>query len=238
MLQLALSEASASIPSEITPLTDQEKVRLRTLIRTIERGLSTFLEVGAALLEIRGSRLYRETHSTFESFCRDTFGLARSTCDGMIRSASVAQSLQQNGVELSPAITESVIRPVASLPSSELQSATWKLVEAASPKCGPTQPVASKVCRVIKNALESGGTNDNGHKPRSRSHPSRERPFVQSAQRLSAYKGFDAGIVTAHVEKLPSARSVYTACSNLIERCKLVQERLIERFPELEKSHA
>jgi hypothetical protein len=39
--------------------------------------MSTFLEVGACLLELRSSRLYRETHSTFESFCRDTFGLAQ-----------------------------------------------------------------------------------------------------------------------------------------------------------------
>jgi len=140
MLQLAPKEASPAIPNAITPLTDQEKVRLRTLIRTIERGLSTFMEVGAALIEIRSSRLYRETHSTFESFCRDTFGLARSTCDGVIRSASVAQSLQGNGIELSPTITEAVIRPVASLPSPELQSAAWKLVEAASPQCCRRNP--------------------------------------------------------------------------------------------------
>jgi hypothetical protein len=188
MLQLAAEQADAPVPSESTPLTAQEKVRLRTLIRTIERGMSTFLEVGAALIEIRGSRLYRETHSSFEAFCRDTFGLARSTCDGMIRSVSVAQSLQQNGIELSPTITEDVIRPVASLPAP-LQPAVWKLVEATSPKCGPTQPMASKIARIIKNAIEPNGTNGNGHKPRSRSHPSRERPFVQAAQGSRRTKG-------------------------------------------------
>jgi hypothetical protein len=156
----------------------------------------------------------------------------------MIRSASVAQSLKENGIELAPTIPEAVLRPVASLPSPELQTATWKLVEAASPKCGPTQPISSKIARVIKNAIEPKGTNGNRNKPRNRSHPSRERPFVQAAQRLSAYDGFDAGIVTAHIDKLPSAWSVYSACSNLIERCKLVQERLVERFPELEAANA
>jgi hypothetical protein len=64
MLQLALDQASAAI----VPLTQQEKIRLRSLVQTIQRGMSTFLEVGACLLELRGSRLYRETHSTFESF--------------------------------------------------------------------------------------------------------------------------------------------------------------------------
>ena len=36
-----------------TPLSAQEKVRLGQLVRIVERGLSQFLAVGAALLEIR-----------------------------------------------------------------------------------------------------------------------------------------------------------------------------------------
>jgi hypothetical protein len=95
-------------------------------------------------------------------------------------------------------------------------------------------PVAAKVCRVIKNAIEPNGTNSNGHKPRKREHPSRERPFVQAVQRLSAYEGFDAGIVTSHIEKSPNAWNLYTACSKLIERCTAVQYALAKRFPELE----
>src|SRR5436309_3357243 len=173
MLQLAPAESGQG---RITPLTQQERIRLRSLVQTIERGMSTFLEVGAALIELRSSRLYRETHSTFESFCRDQFGLARSTCDSVIRSASVAQTLKENGIELAPTITEATIRPLTALPSPELQAATWKLVEAASPKCGPTQPVASKIARVIKNAIEPDGSNGNGHKPRSREHTEREVP--------------------------------------------------------------
>src|ERR1700750_1967586 len=98
MSQLAVED----LCPPVSPLTHQEKIRLRSLVQTIQRGMSTFLEVGSSLLELRSSRLYRETHSTFEEFCRDTFGLARSTCDGMIKSASVAQSLKENGIELSP----------------------------------------------------------------------------------------------------------------------------------------
>jgi hypothetical protein len=124
-------------------------------------------------------------------------------------------------------------KPVSIRLPEALQPVGWQLIEAVSSKAGPTSTVSSKVCRVLRNAIESGETNGNGHKPRSRSHPSRERPFVQAAQRLSAYQGFEPGTVTAHIEKLPSAWSVYAACSKLIERCQLVQERLAERFPEL-----
>jgi hypothetical protein len=37
--------------------------------------------------------------------------------------------------------------------------------------------------------------------------------LVQAAQRLSAYSGFEPNIVMAHIEELPSAWSVYSACS-------------------------
>jgi hypothetical protein len=151
----------------------------------------------------------------------------------MIRSASVAQALQQNGVELSPSITEAVIRPVASLPSPELQSATWKLIEAASPACGPTQPVASKIARAIKNAIEPNGTNGNGHKPRKKEHTSRELPFLRPVTRLGTYPSFDATLVVSHLDKFVPAAGAYAMCGKLIERCEAVREVLETKFPEL-----
>jgi hypothetical protein len=45
-----------------------QKSRRTELENVIERGLSTFVEVGNALLEIRDSKLYRETHPTFEAY--------------------------------------------------------------------------------------------------------------------------------------------------------------------------
>lgn len=47
-----------------TALSATEGGRLADLEVTIERGLTTFVEVGAALSEIRESRLYRQTHGT------------------------------------------------------------------------------------------------------------------------------------------------------------------------------
>ena len=231
-----MSAALETLCSEITPLSDQERLRLRTLVRTIDRGMSTFLEVAKALEEVRSSRLYRGTHTDFQSWCKDTLALARSSVDCLIRSGETAQLLIDNGAQLPSNTSEAVIRPLASLPSPELQTAGWKLIQAVAPSAGVTQPVAAKVSRVIKNAIETDGSG--GHKPRSRSHPSRERPFVQAAQRLSVYEGFDAQIVTAHIDKLPGAWSLYVACAKLVERCKAVQDCLATRFRELEASRA
>jgi hypothetical protein len=50
-------------------LVPDERFRLSELEIVIEGGLQTFVDVGLALGEIRDSRLYRETHATFEDYC-------------------------------------------------------------------------------------------------------------------------------------------------------------------------
>jgi hypothetical protein len=228
---VALIEQPNVPESAPQPLTTEEKIRLQQLIRTVERGLSQFLAVGAALSELRSSRLYRETHDSFESFCRETFGLARSTTDQVIRSATAAQLLIDNGIELAATTTEATVRPLSTLPAA-LQPVGWQLIQAVSPKCGPTQPIAAKVVRTIKNAIESPG-DSNGHKPRHREHPAREQSFISPVRRLSAYKGFDANLVTSHVEKFSSALSAFTACRIMADRCLSCCSILAKRFPEL-----
>lgn len=52
-------------------LTTVEVNRLESLERTIERGMKSFLEVGAALCEINSKRLYRAQYETFEAYCRE-----------------------------------------------------------------------------------------------------------------------------------------------------------------------
>lgn len=64
----------------------------------IERGLSTFVEVGNALLEIRDSRLYRESHATFEDYCRERWAMAKTHANRLIGAAQVVSDLAPMGV--------------------------------------------------------------------------------------------------------------------------------------------
>ena len=57
---------------------DIDTSRLHELEATIARGLETFAEVGAALLEIRDQKLYRGSHKTFETYLRDRWEISRS----------------------------------------------------------------------------------------------------------------------------------------------------------------
>jgi hypothetical protein len=55
------------IPSEVQ--------RLIICERTIEQGGLTFIEVGAALQEIRDSKLYRAEFKSFERYCISRWGV-------------------------------------------------------------------------------------------------------------------------------------------------------------------
>lgn len=61
--------------------------RLAELETVIERGQQTFVEVGNALAEIRDQRLYKETHATFEAYCRERWGFGRNYANKQIAAA-------------------------------------------------------------------------------------------------------------------------------------------------------
>ena len=60
-------------------LTEAQENRFAELEGIIERGQKSFLEVGAALIEIKNSKLYQNTHGTFEAYCKDRWGLVRKS---------------------------------------------------------------------------------------------------------------------------------------------------------------
>src|SRR6516225_1480432 len=106
MVSCSLDEIADTIP-----LTTKERVLKERLEAIVERGIQQFLEVGLALGELRAKRLYRTTHPTFAEYVKDRFGLARSTVDGVIRSAQTAQSLLDSGLDLPANVGEAMIRP-------------------------------------------------------------------------------------------------------------------------------
>lgn len=67
-----------------------ERDRLVELEAVIARGLQTFVEVGAALLEIRESRLYRETHASFGAYLEDRWQMSRQRGYQLIDAAEVS----------------------------------------------------------------------------------------------------------------------------------------------------
>lgn len=106
-----MSEAALAVST----LADHEAV--------IERGLATFVEVGEALAAIRDQRLYRDTHGTFEDYCRDRWGFNRKRAAQMIEAAEVVSTMVDT--DLPAPQNERQARALAAVPEPD-RAEVWR----------------------------------------------------------------------------------------------------------------
>lgn len=82
---------------EITDsLTEADRFSLEQNEDIIAAGLKTFVDVGRALADIRGARLYRETHDSFEAYCDQRWNLSRPRAYQLIDAAATVGALSTN----------------------------------------------------------------------------------------------------------------------------------------------
>ncbi len=71
--------------AELTPSERHDLEQLEGVM--IRAGIDTFVEVGRALAEVRDRGLYRQSHSTFQGYCKQQWGLGRSRAYQLIEAA-------------------------------------------------------------------------------------------------------------------------------------------------------
>ena len=82
---------------EITDsLIEADRFSLQQNEEIIAAGLKTFVEVGRALADIRGARLYRESHDSFEAYCDQRWNLSRPRAYQLIDAAATVGALSTN----------------------------------------------------------------------------------------------------------------------------------------------
>ena len=130
-------------------LTKQEKTELEKLCAVIEDGLSKFLEVGKALMEINERKLYRETHGTFEAFVSERFGISRAHAYRMIEAAEVESELSPIWRQTPIATeikTEGQFRELAKVGTEALPDIVEKIAAKCEAEgCRPTAKVIKSV---------------------------------------------------------------------------------------------
>jgi len=161
---------------------------LAALEATIERGLATFIEVGQALMEIRERRLYRETHPTFEDYCRDRWGLNRSRASQLIEAAQVSKILD------TPPKRDSQARELA--PLKDRPEAVREVWAEANAETGG-KPTASTIRRLVNRRLAA----DAGVQERLERLPEAER---DDALALVSQPGVTHPIATQILDNLAS----------------------------------
>jgi phage N-6-adenine-methyltransferase len=66
---------------------------LVALERIVEKGKSTFLEVGFALIRIHDAQLYKSTHSTWEKYCEQRWGWTRTRGYQLMQAARMSTTV-------------------------------------------------------------------------------------------------------------------------------------------------
>jgi hypothetical protein len=135
-------------------LTRDERNMLESCERCINEAARSLWSAGQSMLRIRDLRLYRETHSNFDDYCRERFGFTSIHVNRLIKASHVLNNLKPIGfnsepdlkpIGFTPALpapeSEWQVRPLTRLPETKQKEAWKKAVEAA----GGAQPTAKQV---------------------------------------------------------------------------------------------
>ncbi len=141
-------------------LTTKESAELERLEAVIADNLVAFYEVGKALYAIRDHRLYRESHKTFEDYCKDKWGMSRNYANRLVAASEVMENLVPIGTKTELPITESQARPLTALPPDQQQE-VWKEAIETAPKGKVT---ARHVAEIVEKRTSPAPKQQQSHK--------------------------------------------------------------------------
>ena len=165
----ALAVLESDGVTELSPLSLDEQQRLNACEQIIDEGLSTFMAVGNALIEIRHSKLYREKHRTFEAYCRNRFGIKRQRAYELMGAAEVVNNLQEPTVSensdkaapLSLPERESHANALSAIPKDD-RLRVWQQVTETAQQTGKT--ITANLIQTVAqqtNQLQNGTLSQN-----------------------------------------------------------------------------
>jgi len=115
----------------------------------IERGLTTFFDVGSALFDIREGKLYKdEGYTTFERYCNRRWDFSSTRAYQLIAATEVSAELSTK-VDIPPE-RETHVRPLVPLPE-DCRAEVWKRVIDTAPTDanGNPRPTKSHVEQTV-----------------------------------------------------------------------------------------
>ena len=163
----AIKEEIYGKDNEVRNNLSQEEQQL--LVRLEQDIRQAFYVAGAALLEIRDRRLYRQDFFSFEEYCQSRFTLTRRSVDYLIAASSVVKNLlrtkeiiqvRTNGSQVLSFVlptSERQVRPLAKLEPQKQVEVWHKAVEIAGEKV-PSGKIVKNLVDQIKRTQNSSNT--------------------------------------------------------------------------------
>lgn len=161
-------------------LTKSEAADLARLESVVDAGLQTFVEVGLALAEIRDSRLYRESHGDFDTYCRERWGWSKTQSNRLIGAASVVETMKTDSA------------PMGVIPTNERQAR--ELIPVPAEKRGEVMQEAAKIAAPKP--------------PSARDVKEAAKPYVPMAERLERAEKAAAAKARREANRIESAEDI------------------------------
>lgn len=146
-------------------LSAPEKTLFRKCETKIRHHFETFRPAGEALQTIRDKRLYRETHATFEDYCREKWEMSKTQANRLIAAARVVENLTTVApASVTEHLTESVIRPLTNLSPEKQKQAFKQAVELAPSQRGLTAKIVNAAAHKVAPGSFKKSTVDNARR--------------------------------------------------------------------------
>lgn len=137
-------------------LSTKDYARLAELETTINKHIGGVLAAGQALAEIRESKLYRQTHGTFEEYCQEKWGFVARRARQLISAAEVAETVTKSGTTGShsqPILTptnERQARELSAVPAEKRGEVWAAAVEDGNGKAPTAATVKAAAKRIVE----------------------------------------------------------------------------------------
>lgn len=151
---------------KIKPLSAHEKEIFERMEGVVQSHLESFSKAGDALVAIRDGRLYRETHGTFEDYCRERWEMSKTQANRLIAAAQVIHNIEKvkESKDIAEHLSESAVRPLTGLTPAQQQKVMRKVVEKAPPPIAGRGVVTARLVQsvareVVPSAFKKVKTN-------------------------------------------------------------------------------
>lgn len=149
MAKLSEVEVQSAVVEVLEELTPDEEIERHRLELRVEK---TFSEGCFALRLLRDKKLYRSTHSSFQTYVQERFGMKRAHAYRLISAAAVFENLSPIG-DILP-INESVCRYLATISEPDTQREAWRqILEEKDGEIPTTKDVKGIVERLREKPL-------------------------------------------------------------------------------------
>jgi hypothetical protein len=193
-------------------------VRLAALEAIIERSPKSFVDVGEALAEIRGERMYLDSSSSFEEYCQARWGFSRIRAHQLIDAARMASTMVSS--HLAAPTNERQARELGKVPEAEREQVWRETLERTGGK-----PTAAAIREV---AATPAPERDPEVKPEPTAEAGTERPaeVARAAYRELALGVDDTNAAVVAVAVIEHhGRDVDDATCGAIARAVIAEHR-------------